>query len=106
MVATKKRAGGKEVKPPTPKEVEENLKRANLPKEQSSKYHPYYQDKIEIVPRVPVRSFNDFAICYTPGVAQPCLDMAADPCKECTLTTKQTQVAHVTDGARVLSLSA
>ena len=55
MVATKKRAGGKEVKPPTPKEVEENLKRANLPKEQSAKYHPYYQGKIEIVPRVPVQ---------------------------------------------------
>ena len=79
MVATKKRAGGKEVKAPTPGEVEENLKRANLPKEQSAKYHPYYQGKIEIVPRVPVRSFNDFAIWYTPGVAQPCLEIAADP---------------------------
>src|SRR5437867_4269183 len=77
MVATKKRVGDKAVKAPTPKEVEENLKRANLPKEQSAKYHPYYRGKIEIVPRVPVRSFNDFAIWYTPGVAQPCLDIAA-----------------------------
>src|SRR5437867_294331 len=104
MVATKKRAGGKEVKPPTPKEVEENLKRANLPKEQSAKYHPYYQGKIEIVPRVPVRSFNDFAIWYTPGVAQPCLDIAADPSKVWTLTNKWNQVAIVTDGTRVLGL--
>src|SRR5207244_4282755 len=55
MVATKKRGGDKGVKAPTPKEVEENLKRANLPKEQSAKYHPYYQGKIEIVPRVPVQ---------------------------------------------------
>src|SRR2546428_10244911 len=104
MVATKKRAGGKEVKPPTLKEVEENLKRANLPKEQSAKYHPYYQGKIEIVPRVPVRSFNDFAIWYTPGVAQPCLDIAADPSKVWTLTNKWNQVAVVTDGTRVLGL--
>src|SRR5437867_525268 len=104
MVATKKRAGGKEVKPPTLEEVEENLKRANLPKEQSAKYHPYYQGKIEIVPRVPVRSFNDFAIWYTPGVAQPCLDIAADPSKVWTLTNKWNQVAIVTDGTRVLGL--
>src|SRR3989449_7856339 len=104
MVATKKRAGGKEVKPPTPKEVEENLKRANLPKEQSAKYRPYYQGKIEIVPRVPVGSFNDFVIWYTPGVAQPCLDIAADPSKVWTLTNKWNQVAIVTDGTRVLGL--
>src|SRR5437899_2841388 len=104
MVATKKRGGDKGVKAPTPKEVEENLKRANLPKEQSAKYHPYYQGKIEIVPRVPVRSFNDFAIWYTPGVAQPCLDIAADPSKVWTLTNKWNQVAVVTDGTRVLGL--
>src|SRR5213594_778673 len=104
MVATKKRGGDKGVKAPTPKEVEENLKRANLPKEQSAKYHPYYQGKIEIVHRVPVRSFNDFAIWYTPGVAQPCLDIAADPNKVWTLTNKWNQVAIVTDGTRVLGL--
>src|SRR5881296_2613051 len=104
MVATKKRAGGKEVKPPTLEEVEENLKRANLPKEQSAKYHPYYQGKIEIVPRVPVRSFNDFAIWYTPGVAQPCLDIAADPSKVWTLTNKWNNIAIITDGSRVLGL--
>src|SRR5947209_1737368 len=104
MVATKKRGGDKGVKAPTPKEVEENLKRANLPKEQSAKYHPYYQGKIEIVPRVPVRSFNDFAIWYTPGVAQPCLDIAADPSKVWTLTNKWNQVAIVTDGTRILGL--
>src|SRR6266566_4167595 len=104
MVATKKRVDDKAVKAPTPKEVEENLKRANLPKEQSAKYHPYYQGKIEIVPRVPVRSFNDFAIWYTPGVAQPCLDIKADPQKVWSLTNKWNQVAVVTDGTRVLGL--
>jgi len=92
------------MKAPTAKEVEENLKKANLPREQSAKYHPYYQGKIEVVPRVPVRSFNDFAIWYTPGVAQPCLDIKADPQKVWTLTNKWNQVAIVTDGTRVLGL--
>src|SRR5437879_10321671 len=104
MVATKERAERKPVKAPTAKEVEENLKRANLPKEQSAKYHPYYQGKIEVVPRVPVRSFNDFAIWYTPGVAQPCLDIKADPQLVWSLTNKWNQVAVVTDGTRVLGL--
>src|SRR5256885_10039673 len=104
MMATKKRGERKPVKAPTAKEVEENLKRANLPKEQSAKYHPYYQGKIEVVPRVPVRSFNDFAIWYTPGVAQPCLDIKADPQLVWSLTNKWNQVAVVTDGTRVLGL--
>src|SRR5213594_3172528 len=104
MVATKKREDRKPVKAPTAKVVEENLKRANLPKEQSAKYHPFYQGKIEVVPRVPVRSFNDFAIWYTPGVAQPCLDIKADPQLVWSLTNKWNQVAVVTDGTRVLGL--
>src|SRR5207247_9916149 len=101
-MVTKKRAERKPVKAPTAKEVEENLKRANLPKEQSAKYHPYYQGKIEIVPRVHVRTFNDFAIWYTPGVAQPCLDIKADPDKVWILTNKWNQVSNVTDGSLVL----
>src|SRR5437667_1447989 len=103
-MVTKKRAERKPVKAPTAKEVEENLKRANLPKEQSAKYQPYYQGEIEVVPRVPVRSFNDFAIWYTPGVAQPCLDIKADPQLVWSLTNKWNQVAVVTDGTRVLGL--
>src|SRR6267143_1519031 len=72
--------------------------------ERSANYHPYYQGKIEVVPRVPVRSFNDFAIWYTPGVAQPCLDIKADPQLVWSLTNKWNQVAVVTDGTRVLGL--
>src|SRR5213596_2554120 len=104
MVATKKRAGGKEVKPPTPEEVEENLKRANLPKEQSAKYHPYYEGKVEIIPKVPIRGLDDFAIWYTPGVAEACLQIKADPLKVWQLTNKSNSVAIVTDGTRVLGL--
>ena len=43
MLAQKKRPAGKTIKVPTPQEVEENLKKANLPKELSAKYHPFYQ---------------------------------------------------------------
>jgi len=100
----KKRGPSKEAGPPSADEVEEQLRRANLPKEQSAKYHPFYQGKIEITPRVPVRSLDDFAIWYTPGVAQPCLDIKADPLKVWTLTNKWNQVAVVTDGTRVLGL--
>jgi malate dehydrogenase (oxaloacetate-decarboxylating) len=103
-VVDPKRSNRKPAKIPSPEEVDENLKKANLPKEQSAKYHPYYQGKIEVVPRVPVRSFNDFAIWYTPGVAQPCLDIQADPEKVWSLTNKWNQVAVVTDGTRVLGL--
>ncbi|OGS46376.1 MAG: malate dehydrogenase [Euryarchaeota archaeon RBG_16_67_27] len=99
-----KRGGTKPIKVPTPQEVEENLKRANLPKETSAKYHPFYQGKIEVVSRVPVRSLDDFAIWYTPGVAQPCLEIKADPTKVWNLTNKWNQVAVVTDGTRVLGL--
>jgi len=104
LMSAKKRGEGRAAHQPTAQEVEENLRRANLPKEQSAKYHPYYQGKIEVVPRVPVRSLDDFAIWYTPGVAQPCLDIKADPAKVWTLTNKWNQVAVVTDGTRVLGL--
>ncbi len=104
MLAQKKRPAGKVIKAPTPQEVEENLKKANLPKELSAKYHPFYQGKIEVVPRVPVRSLQDFGIWYTPGVAQPCLEIKADPLKVWSLTNKWNNVAVVTDGTRVLGL--
>lgn len=100
----KKRGPTKGTSPPPAEDVEEKLRRANLPKEQSAKYHPFYQGKIEVVPRVPIRSLDDFAIWYTPGVAQPCLEIKADPLKVWTLTNKWNQVAIVTDGTRVLGL--
>src|SRR3989441_7845912 len=93
-------------RPSRPAEVsdEEKLRRANLPKELSAKYHPFYEGKVEIVPKVPIRGHEDFAIWYTPGVAQPCLDIKADPSKVWQLTNKWNNVAIVTDGTRVLGL--
>lgn len=83
---------------------EEKVRRANLPRELSAKYHPFYEGKVEIVPRVPIRGIEDFAIWYTPGVAEPCLQIKAEPAKVWQLTNKWNNVAIVTDGSRVLGL--
>ena len=83
---------------------EEKLRKANIPRELSARYHPFYEGKVEIVPRVPIRGLEDFAIWYTPGVAEPCLQIKADPSKVWQLTNKWNNVAIVTDGSRVLGL--
>lgn len=68
------------------------------------KYHPYYHGKIEIGIKVPVNSYDDFAIWYTPGVADPCKDIQKNPEKVFDYTNKWNSVAIVTDGTRVLGL--
>ncbi len=87
-----------------PETDEEKLRKANVPRELSARYHPFYEGKVEIVPRVPIRGLEDFAIWYTPGVAEPCLQIKADPPKVWQLTNKWNNVAIVTDGSRVLGL--
>src|SRR3990172_2539854 len=89
---------------PAPMSDEEKLRRANLPKELSAKYHPFYEGKVEIVPKVPIRGHQDFAIWYTPGVAEACLQIKADPSKVWQMTNKWNNVAIVTDGTRILGL--
>ncbi len=92
--------------PSHPRELsdEEKLRRANLPRELSAKYHPFYEGKVEIIPKVPIRGLDDFAIWYTPGVAEACLQIKADPQQVWRLTNKWNNVAIVTDGTRVLGL--
>ncbi len=80
------------------------LKRAYLPARLAMKYHPYYQGKIEVALKVPVNSYDDFAIWYTPGVADPCRDIQKNPEKVFDYTNKWNSVAIVTDGTRVLGL--
>jgi malate dehydrogenase (oxaloacetate-decarboxylating) len=60
--------------------------------------------KIEVVPRVPVKTRDDLAMAYTPGVARVCEAIAGDPEQVWTLTTKRNMVAVVTDGSAVLGL--
>ena len=68
------------------------------------KYHAFYAGKIEVVPKCAVRSVDDFAIWYTPGVAEPCRAIQKDPDAAFDLTNRWNSVAIVSDGTRVLGL--
>src|SRR6202167_6032712 len=64
----------------------------------------FYQGKVETVPKVPVRSLRDFALWYTPGVAEVSRAIQADPDLSFDLTGRWNTIAIVTDGSRVLGL--
>lgn len=87
-----------------PKKVEELLAKAKKPSEDAMRLHPYYRGKIGVAPKCRVKDFNDFAIWYTPGVAAPCRDIAANPDHVYLHTNKGNAVAVVSDGTRVLGL--
>ncbi len=86
------------------KTVKELLKKAEKPGKDAMKLHPFYKGKIEVVPKCVVRSLEDFAIWYTPGVAEPCKDIKKEPVKVFEHTNKGNFVAVVSDGTRVLGL--
>lgn len=73
-------------------------------KEQSLKKHYEWNGKIEVVTRVPINTREDLSLAYTPGVAQPCLEIQKDINKSYTLTRRNNIVAVVTDGTAVLGL--
>ena len=81
--------------------VEELLAKANKPSADAMKLHPFYRGKIETTLKCTVRSFDDFAIWYTPGVAAPCRAIAGDPEMVYEYTNKWNTVAVVSDGTRV-----
>ena len=84
--------------------VEELLKKAKKPAELALKYHPFYQGKIEIVAKCAIRNFDDFAIWYTPGVAEPCKVIHKNKEAVYEMTNKWNTIAVVSDGTRVLGL--
>lgn len=86
------------------KSTEESLRKAYLPAQLALKYHPFYRGKIEIVPKCPIRSFDDFAIWYTPGVAEACEAIKSRPEAVYENTNKWNTIAIVTDGSRILGL--
>jgi len=67
-------------------------------------WHRFYKGKVEVVPKCAIRDLDDFAIYYTPGVAEPCLKIREDPDAVYDYTFKWNSVAVVTDGSRVLGL--
>ena len=83
---------------------EELLAKAYKPAEDAMRLHPFYRGKIEVIPKCRIRDFDDFAIWYTPGVADPCKDIHEHPEKVLEHTSKWNMVAVITDGTRVLGL--
>ncbi|MBR6584345.1 MAG: NADP-dependent malic enzyme, partial [Firmicutes bacterium] len=73
-------------------------------RQESLKKHYEWRGKIEVVSRAQVSSREDLSLAYTPGVAQPCLEINKDINKSYELTRRSNLVAVVTDGTAVLGL--
>ena len=84
--------------------VDQLLKKAYEPARLAMIYHPFYEGKIEVVSKCCVRDFNDFAIWYTPGVAEPCKAINKDKELSYIHTNRWNTVAVISDGTRVLGL--
>ena len=71
---------------------------------ESKKLHELWKGKVEVVSRVRVDNKDDLSLAYTPGVAQPCLEIQKDPSKSYELTRRWNMCAVITDGSAVLGL--
>ena len=72
--------------------------------QKSLELHGQWKGKLEVVPRVPVGTREDLSLAYTPGVAQPCLEIQKDVNKSYDLTRRHNLCAVITDGSAVLGL--
>jgi len=73
-------------------------------RKESLKKHYDWQGKIEVVAKVPVKNKEQLSLAYTPGVAEPCLEIQKDVNKSFELTRRHNLVAVITDGSAVLGL--
>ncbi len=71
---------------------------------ESLRLHYEWRGKLDTVPKMEVRDRQSLSLAYTPGVAQPCLEIKKDPNKSYELTGRWNTVAVVTDGTAVLGL--
>ena len=71
---------------------------------ESLKKHKEWKGKIEVICRAPLETRDDLSLAYTPGVAQPCLEIQKDVNMSYELTRRSNLVAVVTDGTAVLGL--
>ncbi len=83
---------------------EELLAKAEQPAVDAMRLHPFYKGKLGVMPKCCIRSIDDFAIWYTPGVAKPCLDIRDNPEMVYEHTNKGNMIAVISDGTRVLGL--
>ena len=72
--------------------------------EESLKLHYQWHGKLDVVPKMEVKTKDDLSLAYTPGVAQPCLEIQKDPSKSYELTGRWNTCAVITDGSAVLGL--
>jgi len=71
---------------------------------ESLRLHQEWAGKIEVTARAPAADAAGLSLAYTPGVAQPCLEIQKDPDKSWTLTRRHNLCAVITDGSAVLGL--
>jgi len=71
---------------------------------ESLRLHGEWKGKIEVVAKVPANDRESLSLAYTPGVAQPCLEIQKDLSKSYELTRRHNLVAVITDGSAVLGL--
>ena len=71
---------------------------------ESLRLHGQWKGKIEVITKVPVETKDDLSLAYTPGVAQPCLEIQKDINKSYELTRRHNLCAVITDGSAVLGL--
>ncbi len=71
---------------------------------ESLRLHGEWKGKIEVISKVPVATKDDLSLAYTPGVAQPCLEIQKDINKSYELTRRHNLCAVITDGTAVLGL--
>ncbi len=86
------------------KTIQEKIKKSQEPSLKALKLHPFYNGKIEITSKCYIKDFNDFAIWYTPGVAEPCRAILKDRNAVYENTNKGNTIAIISDGTRVLGL--
>lgn len=84
--------------------VDELLAKAKKPAQLSPPMHRFYEGKMQVIPKCAIRSVDDFAIWYTPGVAAACREIQSNSDKSFELTNRWNYVAVITDGTRVLGL--
>lgn len=72
--------------------------------EKALQLHEQWRGKLDTVPKAPVKSREDLALAYTPGVAEPCKVITKDPEAAYTYTWKSNTIAVVSDGSAVLGL--
>ena len=83
---------------------EQLLAKTRKPAQEAMRLAPLFKGKVQVLPKCPIRRLSDFAVWYTPGVAELSKAIHADPSRAFDLTNRGNCVAIVSDGTRVLGL--